>query len=89
MKRSLMNILMACLILSTTSSVQASVFELTQTLHATAEEKTATQTRSVDSLAPYYLVYGFEVSKSAGLGDVFEVEGAFGVEFHFKKVEKP
>jgi hypothetical protein len=89
MERGLIKILMACLIFSSTSSVQASVFELTQTLLATAEEKAATETRSVDSLAPYYLVYGFEVSKSAGLGDVLGVEGAFGAEFHFKKVEKP
>ena len=80
---------MTCLILSSTSSLYASVFDLTQTLLATSAEKATTQTRTIDSLAPYYLVYGFEVSKSAGLGDVFEVEGAFGVEFHFKKVEKP
>lgn len=86
--RGLMKMFIACLILLT-SSAQATVFELTHTLLENAENKANTESIALDSLSPYYFVYGFEVSKSAGLGDVAEVEGAFGAEFHFKKVEKP
>lgn len=73
-----------------TTSVHADVLDLTTKLLENTSEMTSIQTSSaVDTLSPHYLVYGFEVSKSVGVGDVLEVGGAFGVEFHYEKVEGP
>lgn len=84
-----MKLILASLMFSVTTPLRADVHTLTEALLETATQKTLVHVSAVESLVPHYLVYAFEVSKSTGLGDVAEVEGSFGVEFHFEKVEAP
>lgn len=84
-----MKLILASLILSISTPLRADVHALTGALLETVTQKSLVHASAVESLAPHYLVYGFEVSKSTGLGDVAEAEGSFGVEFHFEKVEAP
>jgi hypothetical protein len=67
------------------------MFQVTESLVERAEQMAEDQAElelsPVRSLRPHYLVYGFELSKSAGIGDFFEVSGSLGVEFHFAREE--